>query len=139
MLRGLKVYVDANPLIYALESPALFPALTREFLVPLQKSEVRAVTSVITLTEVLTGPIRSQDSALEQVYRSFLRPSDVLETWPVSNALAEAAARLRASHGFRTPDAIHLATCVASGCDLILTGDRALARAGVRLVTPDQL
>ncbi len=36
------------------------------------------------------------------------------------------AARLRAQHGLRTPDAIHAATALAGQADGILTNDRAL-------------
>ena len=40
----------------------------------------------------------------------------------------ERATELRARHGFRTPDAIHLATAIEERADLVLTGDVALRR-----------
>lgn len=39
------------------------------------------------------------------------------------------AAEFRASHGLRTPDAIHLASAVFNGCDEFWTNDLRLARA----------
>lgn len=38
------------------------------------------------------------------------------------------AARLRAKHGIRTPDAIHVATALATGATEFLTNDRGLSR-----------
>jgi predicted nucleic acid-binding protein len=40
----------------------------------------------------------------------------------------ERATDLRARYGFKTPDAIHLATAIEEHVDLFLTGDTALAR-----------
>jgi uncharacterized protein len=38
------------------------------------------------------------------------------------------ATDIRARYGFRTPDAIHLAAAVVSGCDVFLTNDYRLNR-----------
>jgi predicted nucleic acid-binding protein len=38
------------------------------------------------------------------------------------------ATELRAAHGLKTPDAIHLATAIEERADLFLTGDANLAR-----------
>jgi predicted nucleic acid-binding protein len=38
------------------------------------------------------------------------------------------ATKIRADHGFRTPDAIHLAAAVISNCDAFLTNDLRLER-----------
>jgi len=43
---------------------------------------------------------------------------------------------LRAQFGFKTPDAIHLATGLLAGCDLFVTGDQAWSRAGITVVDP---
>jgi predicted nucleic acid-binding protein len=46
----------------------------------------------------------------------------------ISAAIVERATELRATHGFKTPDAIHLATAMVENADAVLTGDAALAR-----------
>lgn len=38
------------------------------------------------------------------------------------------ATDIRAHYGFKTPDAIHLAAAVVSGCDVFLTNDHRLDR-----------
>ena len=42
--------------------------------------------------------------------------------------MIEAATQLRATHNFRAPDAIHLASALVVKADVFLTADRNLAR-----------
>jgi len=50
----------------------------------------------------------------------------------------ERATELRAQHGFKTPDAIHLATAMIQAADVFLTGDAALKRCpGLQVVVLD--
>lgn len=54
---------------------------------------------------------------------------------PIGEAIAERAARLRASHPMlRLPDALVIATGVELGADVILTGDRRWQRVHKRIV-----
>jgi predicted nucleic acid-binding protein len=58
----------------------------------------------------------------------------------VSASVIEQATELRAAHGFRTPDAIHLATALLEGAEVFLTGDAGLARCPglkVEVLTPE--
>ncbi len=48
---------------------------------------------------------------------------------PMTSAVFDLAAELRAHHGLKTPDALHLATAVVGGCEEIWTNDRRLAKA----------
>jgi predicted nucleic acid-binding protein len=62
------------------------------------------------------------------------------ETVPIDAATAGLAAELRASHQFRTPDALQLASAVTTGCDAFLTNDVKLLRATQpRVLVLDQL
>ena len=45
---------------------------------------------------------------------------------PISQQVIDEATQLRAKYGFRTPDAIHLAAAIVSGCDTFLTNDNRL-------------
>lgn len=52
--------------------------------------------------------------------------------------MIERAAELRAQHGFKTPDAIHLATALVQAADVFLTGDAGLTRCpGLQVVVLD--
>src|SRR5665213_3689293 len=79
-LRGQTVYVDANTLIYALETPGLFPGLQTHFVQSFVRGDLHIVTSWITLAEVLIKPVSSGDVKLEAYYRQLIR-SSVVCTW----------------------------------------------------------
>jgi predicted nucleic acid-binding protein len=53
----------------------------------------------------------------------------------VDRAIAERAATIRAVHGFRTPDALHLATAHLAGADVFVTNDDKLRSfSGVKVI-----
>jgi predicted nucleic acid-binding protein len=60
-------------------------------------------------------------------YAAFFRTSGLL-FFSVTVAVWERAARIRAMHGFRALDSVHLATAVEYGCGSFLTNDGQLAR-----------
>lgn len=129
------MYLDANPLIYGVENPTGFPDLG-VFLAHVERGEFKLVTSAIIFSEILVVPLRTGNRVLEERYRNLLTPSDTFLIHPVDTSVSVRAAQLRADHGFRTPDAIHIATGLIAGCDFFLTGDTAWARAGIQVVSP---
>jgi predicted nucleic acid-binding protein len=55
----------------------------------------------------------------------------------VTSSVIERATDLRARYGLKTPDAIHMATAIDLHADLVLTGDRDLARCpGIKVAFP---
>jgi predicted nucleic acid-binding protein len=138
-LQGQTIYVDANTLIYALETPKLFPGLRRHFVNPFLRGELPIVTSWITLSEVLVKPMQSGDTRLEAYYRQLIQPSTVCSVIPVAEGIASAAASIRAQFGVRLPDAIHIATGQSAGCSCLLTMDAAWAKASISTVDPASL
>ena len=120
---GGRVYLDANVVIYAVEGFADVAAQVQALLAALDAAEIVAVTSELTLAEVLVKPLREQNRAARQAYETFLTPTPVLQTVPISRDVLEAAARLRATTRLKLPDAIHLATARLGGCDSFLTND----------------
>ncbi len=83
--------------------------------------------STLTLTEVLVHPLRSGNRTLADRYFRILTTSRNLAVLPVSDAIASEAAALRAARGFRTPDAIQIATGIVGGASSFLTDDLGLA------------
>ena len=86
-----------------------------------------AVTSTLTLTEVLVHPFRSGNVELAGQYRDILLDQENLITVPISLEIAEVAAQLRARQNLRTPDAIQIATAMGEGAMFFLTNDARLA------------
>ena len=87
-----------------------------------------ALTSELTLMETLAKPLQVQDVALETQYRSILVSSPGVRLHPISRAVLEQAARLRATAQLKTPDALHAATALEAGCAVFVTNDAAFRR-----------
>jgi predicted nucleic acid-binding protein len=118
---GALLLIDTPPIVYQLEAhPHLGPRFRPVFDAHAQ-GRVRFAITTITIAEVLTGPMRAGDEALARRYRA------VLESWrvvPLDADIAETAARLRASLGFRLPDAIQAASALAINAGALVTHDR---------------
>lgn len=121
-----RVGIDTTLFIYFIERSAEYSDLLRDFFRRIDSGKIDGVSSVLTLTEVLTKPVQDENLALETAYRDYLRNSRNFTLVPVNSDIAEKAARLRAIHALRTPDAIHIATAIETGCDLFVTNDHRL-------------
>jgi predicted nucleic acid-binding protein len=125
-LSGRIVAVDSAPLIYFMESHPVFFEPVRPFFEGLNQGEFAALTSSVTITEVLAHPLRHGRLSLVSAYQEFF--ADFLPAVPVTAEIAELAAQLRADHNFRTPDAIQIATAINRQADAFLTNDIRLSR-----------
>jgi predicted nucleic acid-binding protein len=125
-LAGQLVGLDTAPLIYYIEEDPTYLPLLDPFFQALAGGELRVVTSTVTLVEVLTQPLRQGAGELARQYRDLLLSTEGLTVRAVSAAIAEEAARLRAVHELRTPDAIQLASARLAGAYSFVTNDRRL-------------
>ena len=138
-LRNQSVALDTMIFIYAFEEhPAYLPIL-KSFFHALEKGEMKAVTSTLTITECLVQPYRKKDFALSAQYLVLFRNFPNLSIISLTDDIAERAAFLRAQYNLRTPDAVQLATALVSGCHAFLTNDdRFPATEGIRILVLDQ-
>lgn len=126
---GAVIGLDSVAFIYFIEEHPLYaPLLSPLFEQRIERGENRAVTSVVTLAEVLVQPKRLARDDLVQRYREFLTAGPNVMTVDVTAALAEHAATLRAQHGLRLPDAIQVAAALEGGAEYFLTNDARLRR-----------
>lgn len=126
-LKGKTVGLDTAPLIYFIEKHPEFHPRVRPFFLAMQRGDFEVVTSTMTITEVLVHPIRQNNATLVATYRDILQNADHLRTAPFTADIAETAARLRADHKIRTPDAIQAATAIVMKADFFLTNDFSLS------------
>jgi predicted nucleic acid-binding protein len=77
--------------------------------------------------ECLVKPLKTRNLPLLAAYQAFFRASFV-EVVPVTSAICDVAAQIRADENFKPLDALHLAAALDSGCRAFLTNDRRLAR-----------
>jgi len=135
-----RLYIETAPLIYYLEENPTYVARMDTIVEYIETSSVEAISSVITLTEILNHPIRLGRTDLEQAYQSILLNTDTFRLLPVTVKIAQSAARLRAQYNLRTPDALHLATALESACDVLLTNDLGLKRIQeIRILILDEI
>jgi predicted nucleic acid-binding protein len=75
------------------------------------------------MTEVLVPAYRIRDQKRLDNFYGFLSTYPNLEWLSVDIELADIAARIRAQHSLRTPDAIQAATAIQFGATLLITND----------------
>ena len=121
-LHGKTVGLDTAPLIYFIEENPTYIETVRLFFEAMDRGSFLVVTSTVTLLEVLVHPLRSNNKALAAEYRDILLNSRLM-TLEVSNAIAEQAARLRAVHNIRTPDAIQISAALEAEASHFFTND----------------
>src|SRR5271170_2057217 len=117
--------VDSAPIIYMLEGhPVLMPRFRPVFDAH-AAGRLRFAITTLAIAEVLTGPLKAGDEALARRYRA------ILESWgPVAldSAIAESAARLRASFNLKLADAVQAASALAIDAAALVTHDRDFSR-----------
>jgi predicted nucleic acid-binding protein len=128
-LRGVqRLAIETAPIIYFIEKHPSYLSIMREVLKLVEAGTIEGVTSTITVTEVLSHPIKMQNQQLVKSYRNILMNSKNLSTVPVNFSIAETAGHLRATYNLKTPDALHVATALFSGCDALITNDKTISR-----------
>ena len=139
-LRDRSVALDTMIFIYAFEEHPAYQEILKNFFRALEKGEMNAVTSTLTITECLVQPYRKKNFGLSAQYLVLFRNFPNLSIIPLTDDIAERAAFLRAQYNLRTPDAVQLATALVSGCYAFLTNDdRFSGVEGIRVLVLDKL
>jgi len=89
-----QVYVDTNPVIYAIERIEPYRTLLEPLWQAAYDGSIAIITSELTWLETLTKPIRDQNPQLEALFRDFLSAPEVTLV-PATLPLWEQAAGLR--------------------------------------------
>jgi uncharacterized protein len=119
-----EVYLDACCIIYAVEGAPEWNRAIHRQLGELPNS-VTLTTSSLSRLECRTKAVKLDDQTLLTTYEIVFGNMRLRE---ISAAVIDRATEIRARYGFKTPDAIHLATAVESRAFLFLTGDERLER-----------
>ena len=80
------------------------------------------VSSDSVVLETLVKPLQDADAAVERLFRELFDADEVMLV-PTTRQLWEEAARLRATTGLKTPDALHAAAALHLQCTLFITND----------------
>jgi len=123
-LRHRQIAFDTSFLIPLLEEAKQEGEIVGRLVRLIENKSILLVTSTLTLLEVLARPYQSRDLNAVRDYYGYLTRLPLLKLVAVTPKIADEAARLRAEYGFKTPDAIKLATGMIEGATLFLTRDR---------------
>ena len=118
------IYLDSCVVIYAVEDHGARGDEVRRQLI--ESTDVVVAISPLVILECLVGPLREENLVLHDHYVRALKQFRLL---PLEPEHYVRAAELRARHGIRTPDALHLAAAQLHGCDQLWTNDNRLAAA----------
>lgn len=130
-LGARRVYIDSNIFIYAFESYPDFAECV-DILRGLVDDKLEGVTSEIAFIEILPKPVHGGRADLADAYLKTMISAAGLALVPVGRDVLLRAVTLRAAARLNSMDAIHIATALDTGCDVLLTSD-------LRLRTPPQL
>ncbi len=134
----MKIYLDANFFIPFVEGSSLN---LHRFFMSAVSDGVEFVTSELTLLETLAGAEKTGNPRLPMLYEAILSPNDdLLDVHPIDRSILRRAARGRTAPGNKTPDAIHVATAIETGCEVFVSSDHKLrVPDGMRKVTLEEL
>jgi predicted nucleic acid-binding protein len=120
-----RVYLDANVFIMAFEQAGARSDHAWWILDAVEGGEIIGATSEITLAEILVKPLERSAADLASAYDTMIVSGPNFEVLPVRRDVLVAAAGIRAGRqSVRLPDAVHIASAVAMGCEFFVTDDR---------------
>jgi len=126
--RHRRIALDTSVFIYQLETNPRYLAYTDHIFSWLERPGSKAVTSTITMTELLVQPYRDSDEQRADEFYGLLSTYPNLD-WVAPNLeIADLAARIRALHRLRTPDALQAATAVHTLATGLITNDPVFER-----------
>ena len=125
---GAVVALDTSAFIYYVEASPTYGEVLRPFFAALARGEFRAVTSIITLMELVVQPLRVEAPHVADEYEMLLLNYPNLTTIGIDRFVARRAAELRARFRLRPADSLQLATALVSGAATFVTNDRTLSK-----------
>lgn len=128
--RHRKIALDTSVFIYQTEANPKYLPTTDPVFAWLAHHDSLAVTSTVTMTELLVVPYRDSDQQRVDEFYGLLSTYPNLEWIAPNLEIADMAARMRALHRLRTPDALLAATAVYAQVTGLITNDAVFERVG---------
>jgi len=121
--RFSRIAIDTNAFIYLMERHPKYFDVVRELFNAVEIGRVYAISSVLLITEVLTKPLKDGNKGLADRYLAFVSTFPNLGLREIDQNVTLQAAKLRACYGFKTPDALFLATAMEEKAEAFITND----------------
>jgi predicted nucleic acid-binding protein len=126
--RHRRIALDTSIFIYQLEANVRYLALTDSVFSWIERTDHEAVTSTITMTELLVPSYRDRDEQRVDAFYGLLSTYPNLQWIAPDLETADLAAKLRAVHRLRTPDALQAATAIRAQATGFVTNDPVFTR-----------
>jgi predicted nucleic acid-binding protein len=122
------VGLDTAPFVYFIEDVTPYADLLNPVFDRLESHALTAVTSTITLAEILAKPLAEKNFSLVEEIKFTIKTFPTLVMVTIDEKLAEAAAMIRARHAIRLPDALQIAAALQGEATLFITNDKRLKK-----------
>lgn len=120
-----RTYLDACAIIYLIEGARPVRQLVTA---TLSQCHAKAlITARLLRLECRVLPFKNNDTALLSTYDSFFSAAG-MSIGELTPDVIERATEIRATYGFKTPDALHLVSAIEGKSDVFITGDSKLAK-----------
>ncbi len=126
----MKLFLDACAVIYLIEAKEPFYSTVRQTLQQIvnEHPDTSIAISRLSVLECLVRPLRNQENAAVEQYRTFFAKQD-LQIAELAPEIVEKALWLRVRYNLRTPDALQAASALdLPGEILFLTGDKSFKK-----------
>ena len=131
-----RVYLDSNVFIHFLDRNPLYFPLVAPLLEAIDGGDIIGVTGDAAVAEVMVSPYRASDPGLIAGIQSFFGRAGFLSVRSHDAAAFDLAAQLRARHGMKFIDALHVATAINAECRYLITNDGDFrSQAAIEVVT----
>jgi len=127
-LKGKIIGLDTMIFIYHFEENQIYSPLTFSIFESLEKGNFNALTSILTLLEILVKPKREGNLILSERYKILFETFPNLQVKTIDKNIADVASSLRANYNINTPEAIQVATSLEAQADIFITNDASLKK-----------
>ena len=124
---GSKVFLDTSPFIYFIEEIDPYFIIVKDLFEKNSSGLFQIVTSPLTLTEVLTLPMKKKADEIVMQYEDILLHSPFIYLEPFDVRVAKKAGEMRTAYNLQTADAIQIASAILSGSAAFVTNDNRLS------------
>ena len=124
LLAAGRIALDAEVFLALVDDESPHAVAAQAIFTAVAAGQIQAVTSVLTVYELMAVPLGAGDMETAARYERILCNSANLSLVAADSAVMVAAALLRATAKISTADAMQLASAQATGCRLFVSGER---------------
>lgn len=118
-----RVGLDANVFIYLFEADGPLARAAAAVLDAISIGRITGITSSLTVTELVVGPVAVGDETMAERYADAVRSVENLHVVPATVEIAADAGFVRGRTGMTLADSVHVTTARTAGATVLLTND----------------